>query len=103
MLFIFGRPYRKSMGQRRDMPLHDGKVPGGYGAFGIGSGAVETAGPFGGAPGPIGRGGRKGGPLPGGPTPPNRTSWGFIDRVLETNPSPQPTKARLCSPDEPGK
>ena len=74
------------------MPLHDGKVPGGYGAFGIGSGAVETAGPLGASTVPMGSVIVKVDPMPGSETTAIEPSWDSMTCFVKTSPSPRPSR-----------
>src|SRR5436309_13235730 len=80
------------MGQRRDMPLDDGKVPGGYGAFGKVSGAVETAGAFGASAVPLGSVMVKVDPIAGSENTAIEPSWDSTACFVKTNPSPMPSR-----------
>src|SRR5216117_4030980 len=74
------------MGQRRDMPLDDGKVPGGYGAFGKVSGAVGAS------VVPLGSVMVKVDPIPGSENTAIEPSWDSTTCFVKTNPSPRPSR-----------
>ena len=74
------------------MPLEDGKVPGGYGAFGKVSGAVETVGAFGPSVVSLGSVRVKVDPMPGSENTAIEPSWDSTTCFVKTSPSPRPSR-----------